>query len=63
MSFNPAKFARNFFSDQKMIWTFPGRLTKPRVLIPTLAVIGITLALTRAGILRIPHFARLWIRI
>ena len=37
--------ASNFFSDQKMIWTFPARLVTGRGLVPTFAVAGATAAL------------------
>ncbi len=40
VSLNPKKFARNFFSDQKMIWTFPAKAMTGSRLVPTLAVLG-----------------------
>ena len=39
------KILPNVASDQKRIWLFPAKLTKPRILWPTLAVIGTTAAL------------------
>jgi membrane-associated phospholipid phosphatase len=45
VSENPKQFARNFFSDQKMIWTFPAKLNKPSRFKPTLLIFGITGAL------------------
>src|SRR5690348_7854407 len=45
VSLNVKKFASNFFSDQKMIWTFPVRLFNGRGLVPTFAVAGATAAL------------------
>src|SRR5947199_8395310 len=40
VSLNVKKFASNFFSDQKMIWTFPVRLATGRGLIAALLVSG-----------------------
>jgi len=46
--------APNVFSDQKRIWTFPGRLGQRKNWIPTVAVLGAT-----AGLLALdPHEAR-----
>jgi membrane-associated phospholipid phosphatase len=45
VSLNVKKFASNFFSDQKMIWTFPAKLATGRGLIPTLAIAGATASL------------------
>ena len=45
VSLNPKKFATNFLSDQKTIWTFPARLVTGHDLVPTLAVAGITTGL------------------
>ena len=45
VSVNPNKFARNFLSDQKIIWTFPARLVKGSDWLPTLAVTAATTAL------------------
>jgi membrane-associated phospholipid phosphatase len=39
------KMVPNVFHDQLKIWSFPARLTKRRVLVPTLVVVGITAAL------------------
>src|SRR3954454_23368509 len=41
-------FARNFFSDQKMIWTFPAKLATGKHVVPTLAVLGGTAAVVVA---------------
>src|SRR6186997_2841730 len=45
VSLNVKKFASNFFSDQKMIWTFPAKLATGTGLIPALAVAGPTASL------------------
>jgi len=45
VSINPKHFARNFFSDQKMIWTFPFKLATGHQVLPTLAVVAGTAAL------------------
>ncbi len=49
VSINPKIFARNFFSDQKMIWTYPARVATGHHVWPTLAIVGITGALV-AGV-------------
>jgi PAP2 superfamily len=45
VSLNPKKFAANFFSDQKMIWTFPAKVVTGHDLVPVLAVAAITTGL------------------
>jgi len=45
VSFTIPSFARNFFSDQKRIWTFPAKVVTGHHLVPVLAVSGITAAL------------------
>src|SRR5436309_1205516 len=45
VSLNPKKFARNFFSDQKMIWTFPAKVATGHHLVSTAAVLGATAAI------------------
>jgi hypothetical protein len=45
VSVQPKKFARNFFSDQKMIWTFPTTVTTRKRLIPTATILGATAAM------------------
>jgi membrane-associated phospholipid phosphatase len=42
VSLNPIKFAPNFFSDQKKIWTFPLKVATGHHLIPVLAILGAT---------------------
>jgi hypothetical protein len=44
-SLNPKKFARNFFSDQKKIWTFPTKVATGHHVVPVLVVLGITAGL------------------
>src|SRR5437660_2486698 len=45
VSINPKKFAANFFSDQKMIWTFPAKVVTGSHWIPTVAILGGTAGL------------------
>jgi membrane-associated phospholipid phosphatase len=45
VSLNVKKFASNFFSDQKMIWTFPAKLATGTGLIPAFAIAGTTASL------------------
>lgn len=42
VSLNVKKFAGNFFSDQKMIWTFPAKVATGSHLLPTFAIVGVT---------------------
>jgi membrane-associated phospholipid phosphatase len=39
------KMVPNLFHDQLKIWSFPAKVTHKRVLVPTLAIVGITAAL------------------
>jgi len=48
VSLNIKKFAGNFFSDQKKIWTFPLKLAQGKHWKPTLAVAGVTAGLVAA---------------
>jgi len=48
VSLNVKKFAQNFFSDQKKIWTSPVKLGQGEHWKPTLAVTGITAGLIAA---------------
>ena len=45
VSFSIKSFARNFFSDQKKIWTFPAKLATGHELVPVLAITGVTAAI------------------
>ncbi len=49
VSLNPKKFARNFFSDQKMIWTFPAKVATGHHLVDTAVVLGATAAIAAAA--------------
>ena len=49
VSFSIKSFARNFFSDQKKIWTFPAKVATGHELVPVLAITGVTAALV-AGV-------------
>src|SRR2546427_11371019 len=49
---------RNFFSDQKDIWLFPGRLAQGRHWGPPISVTGRTGALIAADARDTPHFRR-----
>lgn len=49
ISFSIPGFAKNFFSDQKKIWTFPAKVVTGHHLVPVLAVTGVTAAIV-AGV-------------
>jgi len=48
-SLNPKKFAKNFFSDQKMIWTYPAKVATGHHLVETALVLGGTAAIVAAA--------------
>jgi membrane-associated phospholipid phosphatase len=48
----------NIANDQKQIWLFPLRLGRPRVLIPTAAVLGVTAGLVALDPHDAPYFHR-----
>ena len=58
VSLRIGKFASNFFSDQKKIWTFPAKVVTGTRLVPTLVVVGITAALVPAD----PPIGRFFVR-
>ncbi|HTX39586.1 MAG TPA: phosphatase PAP2 family protein [Bryobacteraceae bacterium] len=45
MKFSIPSFARNFFSDQKKIWTFPAKVVTGHHLLPVLAISAVTAGL------------------
>jgi membrane-associated phospholipid phosphatase len=49
---------RNFVSDQKDLWFFPGKLAQGRHLLPTVAVVGVTAGLLAADPHDVSHFRR-----
>jgi membrane-associated phospholipid phosphatase len=49
---------RNFISDQKDLWFFPGKLAQGRHLLPTVAVVGVTTGLLAADPHDVSYFRR-----
>jgi membrane-associated phospholipid phosphatase len=49
---------RNFISDQKDLWFFPGKLAQGRHLLPTVAVVGVTTGLLAADPHDVSYFGR-----
>jgi membrane-associated phospholipid phosphatase len=49
---------KNFVSDQKDLWFFPGKLARGRHLLPTVAVVGVTAGLLAADPHDVSYFRR-----